>query len=76
MRPSCSSSASLAPLLPPSPLAVRRCADGSALPTVATAGGRVYVVSEEGCEFDVELRCGPGFPMTHDSRIIYGVRRG
>lgn len=34
-------------------LAVRRCSDASPLPVVATSGGKEYVLSEEGLEYEV-----------------------
>ena len=53
--------------------AVRRCADGSELPIIAVPGGKLYVLSEEGCEFDVVVECSRNFPTPMFSGMIYGV---
>jgi hypothetical protein len=42
---------------------VRRCSDGSALPIITTPGGKLFVLSEEGLEYEVVLQADKGFPV-------------
>ncbi|GBF89829.1 hypothetical protein Rsub_02533 [Raphidocelis subcapitata] len=51
---------------------VRRCSDGSTLPVVATGGGKEYVMSEEGCEYEVAVVCDSTFP-TAPPGYCYGA---
>jgi hypothetical protein len=58
-----------APSCHPAP-AVRRCVDGAPLPVLTTPGGKHYVISEEGCEYEVELQTGPTFPLVHHPTVL------
>jgi hypothetical protein len=73
-----SADAGAPPLLPharPPSAAVRRASDRSPLPVVATAGGKHYCLSEEGCEYVVEVVTDHTFPTTTIPGLQHGVSR-
>ncbi|KAI8464321.1 MAG: hypothetical protein J3K34DRAFT_119898 [Monoraphidium minutum] len=54
-------------------LIVRRCDDGSALPVLTTPGGKLYVISEADCEFEVVVTTGSRFPHPPRADMCYGA---